>query len=120
MKKTAIIILVSTLTILAKCYAGKKSKVPAAFPAAMSETVKAAFMKEYDKGQILWDINCSKCHNTTEGKKILVPDFKPEQLKGYELRVINPTHESDIPETSVSAEELGLIMTFLTYKTKNG
>jgi hypothetical protein len=50
----------------------------------------------------------------------LIPDFTPEQLIGYELRVTNPEHESNIPEATVSAEELGYIMTFLSYKKKSG
>jgi hypothetical protein len=50
---------------------------------------------------------------------VIVPDFTMDQLKGYELRVTNPEHEGAIPETTVTAEELGLIMTFLAYKKHN-
>jgi len=88
-------------------------------PDAMSEPVRSEFIKQCDKGKILYDINCGKCHTKKVKGKQVIPDFTPEQLIGYELRVLNPTHESDIPETTVSAEELGLIMTFLSYKKKN-
>jgi len=50
---------------------------------------------------------------------MIVPDFKPEQLRGYELRVANKLHETNMPDSLVSEEELGIIMTFLTYKKKN-
>jgi len=99
------------------CMAQKK--VAYEFPAAMKEPVRVEYEKLADKGQVLWNINCAKCHNTKVKGKVVVPDFLPEQLKGYELRVTNPQHESDIPETTVTAEELGLIMTFLSYKKKN-
>jgi hypothetical protein len=99
------------------CLAQKK--VPYEFPAAMKEPVRVEYEKLADKGQVLWNINCAKCHNTKVKGKVIVPDFSPEQLRGYELRVANPEHESGIPETNVTAEELGLIMTFLSYKKKN-
>jgi len=99
------------------CMAQKK--IPYEFPPAMLEPVKVEYTKLADKGQVLWNINCASCHNTKVKGKVIVPDFSPEQLKGYELRVANPEHESGIPETAVTAEELGLIMIFLQYKKKN-
>ena len=67
----------------------------------------------------MYDINCAGCHNSKVKRKVVIPDFTLDQLIGYELRVSNPDHEDGIPETNVSAEELGLIMTFLNYKKKN-
>lgn len=90
------------------------------FPVTMSESIRIEFSKQCDKGKILFEINCAKCHTKIVKKREVIPDFKPEQLKGYELRVSNANHESNITETSVSAEELGLIMTFLNYKPKTG
>lgn len=89
-------------------------------PAAMVETAKIEFAKQCDKGKILYAVNCGHCHNSRERRKEIIPDFTAEQLVGYELRVTNPEHESGIPETTVSTEELGYIMTFLSYKKKSG
>lgn len=97
--------------------AQKKAKYE--FPDAMSETIRADYTKICDKGQVLYNINCAKCHNITVKKKELIPDFTQEQLKGYELRVLNPKHEDALPETNITPEELGLICTFLLYKQKN-
>jgi hypothetical protein len=96
-----------------------QKKIAYEFPAEMKAPVRVEYEKLADKGQILWNINCAKCHNTKVKGKVVVPDFSLDQLRGYELRVANPDHESGIPETDVTAEELGLIMTFLTYKKKN-
>ncbi len=98
----------------------QKHKVTYEFPPEMSEVVRVEYVKQWDKGKALYEISCAKCHNIKEKRRELIPDFTSEQLIGYELRVKNPTHESDIPETTVSAEELGLIMTFLNYKKKSG
>ncbi len=96
-----------------------QKKVQPNFPKEMLPHVKVEYMKQFDVGQVLWNINCAKCHNTKLGNKEIVPNFSEGQLIGYELRVLNPEHESEIPETSVSAEELGLIMVFLRYKKKS-
>jgi len=89
------------------------------FPEAMLPHVKAEYAVRYDKGQILYNMNCARCHTTKQGRKISVPDFRPDQLKGYELRIANAQHESNMPDTLVTEEELGIIMTFLMYKKKN-
>lgn len=89
------------------------------FPDAMLPHVKAEYAIRYDKGQILYNMNCARCHTTKQGRKLIVPDFKADQLKGYELRISNAQHQSNMPDTLVTEEELGIIMTFLTYKKKN-
>lgn len=89
------------------------------FPKEMIESVKAEYIKMCDKGKILYDLNCAKCHNKTVNKQVIIPDFTPEALRGYEIRVLNADHEKDMPDELVTAEELVLISTFLTYKKKN-
>lgn len=103
-----------------QCFAQKKQKISYEFPAEMSPAVQSEFAKLCDKGKILYDLNCAKCHNTTVKGKEVIPDFPQEKLIGYELRVSNQQHEADMPDTKVTAEELGLITTFLTYKKKTG
>ncbi len=117
MKYYQIIIAVVFILLIVECTTQKK--VMYEFPPEMSLPVKAEFVKQCDKGKILWDINCAGCHNTKVKRKVIIPDFTLDQLIGYELRVLNPDHESGIPETNVSAEELGMIMVFLSYKKKN-
>ena len=106
------------LLYLAACVSQQKT-IAYSFPEAMTEPVRMEFAKVCDKGKVLYDINCAGCHNIKKGKKQLIPDFTPEQLKGYELRVSNAQHEENMPDEKVTAEELSLISTFLLYKTKN-
>jgi hypothetical protein len=111
-----ITIIITVFIFLVQCSTSKK--VQYEFPAAMSEPVRTGYKAQCEKGEILYDINCAKCHNTKMKKREIIPDFTEEQLVGYELRMLNPKHEEGIPETNVTAEELGLIMTFLKYKKK--
>ena len=98
----------------------QKKTIRYEFPEAMAAPVREAFTLQCDKGKVLYEINCAKCHNTVVSKRrSVIPDFTQQQLCNYELRVKNPDHESAMPETTVTAEELGLIITFLTYKPKN-
>ncbi len=94
-------------------------KVTYDFPPAMAANIKVQFVEQCDKGKILYDMNCARCHNTKVKGKTIIPDFSEEKLVGYAIRNSNKRHETSMPDTIVTAEELGLIMTFLTYKTKN-
>lgn len=96
-----------------------EKKVACVFPVEMKEPIRMEYAKICDKGQILYDINCGKCHTKSVRGKKIVPDFTSEQLKGYEIRVSNSTHEQNLPEENVTPEELGQIMTFLSYKKRN-
>ena len=110
---------ISLLTVLVAVACNVQKNVEYDFPTAMLPHVKTEYQKICDKGQALYKINCAKCHNIKVKSRQLIPDFKPEALKGYELRVSNAQHESSMPDTLVTAEELGIIMTFLSYKKKN-
>jgi len=88
-------------------------------PAEMSAPVKVEYAKLCDKGKILYDINCAKCHTTKKHGKEIIPDFTAEQLEAYQVRAASAKHEDNVSEEKVPAEELGYIVTFLSYKKKN-
>ena len=114
-----ILILISGICCIT-VYAREKQKEVYEFPDAMAQPVRDEYTKLCEKGRILYEINCAGCHNKlVKGKKI-VPDFTEEQLGAYSIRIANPKHEERVSETEVSAEELALITTYLTYKKKNG
>lgn len=117
MKYYRSIIFCVTIFILIQCQSQKK--VEYELPEAMLPHVKTMYAVQCDKGKILYDINCAKCHNTKVKGKQVIPDFRPEQLVGYALRVKNAAHEKNMPDTLVTEEELGIIMVFLSYKKKN-
>ncbi len=118
MKKVIILSVCSLIAILTTAQK-KQTKVEYVFPDAMAQPVRDQYLKLCDKGKVLYELNCAKCHNTLQKGKTLIPDFTEEQLGAYSIRVANPRHEEHVSEASVSAEELTLISTFLTYKKKN-
>jgi hypothetical protein len=89
------------------------------FPVEMAPNIQIEYAAQCEKGQILYELNCAKCHNQKVRGKSVIPDFTEEQLVGYKLRATNPDHAMHLTDETVSAEELGYIMTFLTYKKKN-
>lgn len=113
--RTALILLFITLLITCT----SKKQVLYELPDAMLPHVKVQYAQQCDKGYVLWQKNCSQCHTKKEKRKTIIPDFKPEQLSGYALRAQNKQHETNLPDSTLSQEELGIIMTFLTYKKKN-
>lgn len=100
------------------CATGKKSAMYE-FPAEMLPHVKTEYAKICDRGQALYNMTCANCHNLGTKRKPVIPDFKPEALTGYALRISNGQHERNMPDSLVTEEELAVIMTFLNYKKKN-
>lgn len=103
--------------LLAACHTHKKIELE--FPKAMLPHVRLETEKRCRQGETLYKLNCAGCHNVTRKRKILIPDFNPDELKGYALRVANARHEQNMPDSLVSEEDLAIIMTFLNYKKKN-
>lgn len=118
--KTQSIFILSIFSIFIVAYSCKTpKKVYYEFPTEMLDHVRLEYAKICDKGRALYEINCAGCHTTKKGKQEIIPDFTAEQLEAYQIRAANPTHESRVSEEQVSAEELGQILTYLSYKTKN-
>ncbi|WP_276133668.1 hypothetical protein [Polluticoccus soli] len=111
------VLLIALLFAAAESRAQQKMEYD--FPKEMAAPVKVEYVKFCDKGRALYAITCAKCHSTYARRKEIIPDFTQEQLKGYEMRVMNQQHEASMPDELVTAEELSLISTFLIYKKRN-
>jgi hypothetical protein len=85
----------------------------------MSLADKARFSVTCHKGQILYDMNCSGCHNVKVKRKYVVPDFTQDQMSRYDLKSNNMKHDSSMVFSKVTPEELSQIYLFLIYKRKS-
>lgn len=116
MKKTTGILLFFILIIgLIACVTQAKVQYYD-FPSDIAEEAKIANTKMLQKGNVLYNINCAKCHNKKIKGKIYIPDFTRDQLDSYIIRIKNEVHVSVIPENKVTTEELEAIQFFFSYK----
>ncbi len=95
--------------------APKKAVYTHDLPPNMTPEIKKAYVDLFDKGKVLYEINCSKCHDSVSNGVLCMPAFTKEHLASYNLRIQSPEHEESLSETRVNAEELQNIMIFLTY-----
>ncbi len=86
------------------------------FPSDIAEEAKTANRKMLEKGRVLYNINCAKCHNKKINGRIIIPDFTQDQLDSYIIRIKNEVHINSIPETRVTTQEMEAIQYFFTYK----
>ena len=86
------------------------------FPEDISEEAKTANLKMIEKGRVLYNINCAKCHNKKINGKIVIPDFTNTQLESYTIRIQNEVHVNNLPENKLTSEELEAIQFFFSYK----
>jgi hypothetical protein len=94
---------------------GVPYELPATLPEVSRETVKT----NCDKGKILYEINCAKCHTTKEKRKLVILDFTATQLSGYVLRTQNPEHFENLSDRGLTNVEMTQIIMYLLYKKKN-
>lgn len=84
-----------------------------------TDTGRARFVKEFNKGRIIYKQTCAKCHNVTKDGKLYYPDFSIPQLIDYEMRIQYSAHEDELKETNLSPLEFDWVVLFLQYKKKN-
>jgi hypothetical protein len=118
MRKIYVFSLLFAGVVIFACSSSKK--INYVFPTEMNPSVQSSYKEICDKGKVLYDIHCAHCHTTKKWGKELIPDFTPDQLESYQIRVANERHEPIMNDEQLPAEELGMIMTFLTYKSKSG
>lgn len=118
MKRNLSLLLIFLILLIFACSTSKKQVY--VFPDEMSPATQSSYQDICEKGKVLYDLHCANCHNKKKWGKEIVPDFTFEQLDAYLIRAANEKHDSDLTEEKVLAEELSMIMTYLTYKPKSG
>ena len=96
-----------------------QQKIVYKFPIAIAPEIKKDYEIQCKKGYILYQINCAKCHTKNINGKNIIPDFTIEKISAYEIRVANASHSDSLTDERITAEELGIISTFFTYKARN-
>ena len=115
--KYLLVVIVLSSVVLWQCKTQQK-RMTYVFPTIMKEEVKADFLRQCIKGEVLYEVNCAQCHSVKKGKQWTVPDFTTEQIFNYDMRLANIQHQDNLTVTKVTTEELGYILSFLSYKRK--
>ena len=118
LKLTALFLFALSFNCIAQSKAQKKD-VEFDYPDDIKEEDKQNFAKQIKKGNILYGINCAKCHTIKENGKEIIPDFSLPQLLDYEIRVSYPEHQDPMRDVNITKEELDAVVLFLQYKKRN-
>ena len=94
--------------------------MPFSFPASADTDLRGDFTQQFHRGEKLYTMSCSGCHNITVNKKKVIPDFSAPQLLDYEMRTQYPAHGERLHESKVSKEELDDIQVFLLHRKPSG
>lgn len=86
------------------------------YPPYLKENQREEFVRTFEKGYVLYEVHCAKCHSKFEGKYELIPDFTQQQLDVYNVRTGLAKHEETLSSRNIPEEELELVMTFLEIK----
>lgn len=101
------------------CSATAQKKMEFDYPLDISDTAKKSFEKTFKQGRILYQMSCSKCHDTTVKGKLVIPDFSLPQLMDYEMRMY-PEHGEQLTDKYISDKDMEKIVAFLRYKKTTG
>lgn len=89
-------------------------------PPTMTPDVQKEYLRQCEKGAVLYEMSCARCHTKKTAFSKKITDFTSAQLYSYELRRSNQTHENTLTSETVTTEELGYIIVFLQYKRRSG
>lgn len=81
---------------------------------------KKQLVQQFTEGKQAYLSHCARCHNKTVNGKDVIPDIPFEQADTYRVRFANNQHKSEITESTVTEQELDMIVIFFTYKKQSG
>jgi hypothetical protein len=98
-----------------QCSAPKK--VEYNIPPDVSEPNRSLLIARFEKGEILFKINCTGCHGIYTKGKDGVPNFTNQQIDNYTaMALADPQNHTVIKK--ISSEQLDYILTFLRLRKK--
>ena len=95
------------------CCATKKKLPEYNIPAHYGEQARANAIDWFEKGKILYKINCSHCHGIYDKGKETIPNFTKTQIDNYNAMYIKGDPKNHSVAAKLSQEQLYYILTFL-------
>jgi len=85
------------------------------YPDDIAKENKKKFAAGLKQGNILYNLNCAKCHNIKLDNRDSIPTFSLPQLLDYEIRFQYTAHQDSMTPERLTNEDLEKITTFLRY-----
>ena len=90
-----------------------KKKVEYNIPAHYGTQARENAIDWFEKGQILYKLNCAGCHGIYKKGKDSVPNFTKTQIDNYNAMYIKGDPKNHSVASKLSPEQLYYILTFL-------
>ena len=117
MKYFVIVGLIFSGTFFSLCTSSRK--VTYDIPAHYAEEPKKSAIEWFEKGKILFKMNCSGCHGIFKKGNDSIPDFTESQIDNYNAMFIKGDPKSHAVARKLSQDQLNYILTFLRLRKMN-
>lgn len=92
---------------------GSSKKVEYDIPAHYTAQARENAIAWFEKGKILYKIDCASCHGIYRKGKDSVPNFTKTQIDNYNAMYIKGDPKNHSVAANLSPEQLSYILTFL-------
>ena len=111
------------LFFLAVCFAALQCKTQKKteyyIPPDVAQENRVIFIERFQKGKVLFKINCSDCHGIYSKGRDSVPNFTKQQIDNYTALILAKPKDHAVIK-KISQEQLDYILTFLRLRIKEG
>lgn len=90
-----------------------RKKVTYDIPSHYAEEPRRNAIEWFEKGKILFKINCSECHGIFKKGQDSIPDFTESQIDNYNAMFIKGDPKNHSVARKLSQDQLNYILTFL-------
>lgn len=97
--------------LLSQCVA--KKKVEYEIPSHYGKEQREKSIEWFEKGKVLFKINCAECHGIYKDGKESVPNFTKSQIDGYNAMYVKGDPKNHSVARKLSQDQLNYILTFL-------
>jgi mono/diheme cytochrome c family protein len=101
------------LLMLLFTYCATKKKVEYDIPSHYGPQARANAIDWFEKGKILYKVDCAGCHGIYKKGKDSVPNFTKTQIDNYNAMYIKGDPRNHSVASKLSPEQLYYILTFL-------
>jgi mono/diheme cytochrome c family protein len=117
MKNRYFVFILSVCILFFQCTSFNKVtyNIPADYPEARRQQI----IELFNKGKVLYKINCSQCHGIFTKGQDKVPNFTNTQIDNYSASFLRRDPKNHAVAVQMSPEQMNEILVFLRFKKIN-